>query len=236
MISTAKRAMIAMACAMLISTGLVTPATAAPALPAATTDEDEARSRAFLTEFGVDRQTQDKLIDDAKSGKLTLADNPESEPTSVEKFTRSGSNFEVNRFADGSISVVEREVPQKVDPDSITPLAVTGCTISGQGSYTLYSNCKVHYRTAVFSYGFFSTFTMNGSSSGIRSAHDQFHEYSVGHNRISWALKTIKSSGTQSSPAHVQLSIRYSIWPQVGEVTKGVRLKVGGSSYWQENS
>lgn len=77
------------------------------------------------------------------------ADEPDDTPINVEKSETAEATFEALTFDDGSIRVVEREKPVEVKGE-IGALAVTGCSTSGTNHYTSYSNCKVHYRSAVF--------------------------------------------------------------------------------------
>lgn len=199
-------------------------------------DEEEA-SRAFMTEFGVDPRTQDRLLARARVGRLTLADTGLARPVGISTFVRGGSEFEVATFADGSISVVEREIPAQLAPGMVGPMAVSGCTISGSSSYTVYNGCKVHYRTAVFSYGFRASFTQSGANATMSPPWGFFQEYAIGHTRQSYSLSIIRKTGNVANPAHIQLAIEYNVlFPWPGQVTKGVRLKAHGSKYWQENS
>ncbi|RPF28212.1 hypothetical protein [Georgenia muralis] len=213
--------------------------------PAASADEavsisaaEEAASRAFMTEFGVPADTQDELLASLKEGDLGLANDPDAGPVSVETEVRDGSTFEISRYFDGSIEVTEREIPTAAEPGVITPYAVTGCSVSGGSGYSNYTGCKIHYRTHVFSYGFYANFTLVQGyyNDQITRAYSQFQEYAVGHTRDSWSLRVLKATETSSGPAHAELAIQYTIYPGIGQVAKGVRLKVGSNTYWQENS
>ncbi|WP_139107634.1 hypothetical protein [Oerskovia enterophila] len=197
--------------------------------------EDEQASRAFMTEFGVAADVQDALLDKARHGQSLLADSETADPVSVTEFTRDASDFEVATFEDGSISVVEREIPVVVPEGTFQPRAVTGCTVGGGPTYTTYNNCKVHYRTPIFSYGFYTSFTMTGSSATISTANQMFHEYSVGHLRDSWNLTVARKTGNAANPAHVQMRVTYTLYPGVGQINKGVRIFADGLKYWQQS-
>lgn len=199
---------------------------------------EEAASRAFMTEFGVPANTQEELLAALKEGDMGLANSPDARPVSVETEARDGSTFEISTYADGSIAVIEREIPVVVKPGTVTPYAVTGCSVSSGSGYSNYTGCKIHYRTHVFSYGFYANFTLVQGlyNDQITRAYGQFQEYAVGHTRDSWSLRVLKATETSSGPAHAELAIVYTVSPGIGQVTKGVRLKVGGNSYWQENS
>lgn len=198
---------------------------------------EESQSRAFMSKFGVPEQTQDQLLDAlANEGDVGLANSPDATPVSVDLTEMDGSTFEVAVYADGSISVVEREIPVEVEPGLITPMAVTGCTVTSGSGYVAYQGCKVQYQTHVFLYGFYANFSITPGYDSIDTVFGQFQGYAIGHSRDSWNLRILKRYENSAGPAHAELAIEYTILPGVGQVTKGVRLKVGSNSYWQENS
>ncbi|HLR95528.1 MAG TPA: hypothetical protein VK053_13455 [Jiangellaceae bacterium] len=224
--------------AVSLSVGLLAPAaTAAPDLVEVSASE-EAASRAFMTEFGVPESTQDDLIEGIKHGDMGLANDPTATPVTVEHTERDGSTLEISRYADGSVAVTEQDIPRDVEEGAVTPQDVTGCSVGGGSGFVNYTGCKVHYRTHVFSYGFYANFTIvqGTNNDQITRAYDRFQQYAIGHSRASWSLRVLKGNETSSGPAHAELAITYNILPSFGQVTKGVRLKVGSNTYWQENS
>jgi hypothetical protein len=217
---------------MATSVGLSAPASATDEVVHLTAEE-EAQSRAFLTEFDVDPAVQDRLIEGTKAGEISLADSNSAAPTSVETEIRNRSEFTVSTFADGSIFVVEREIPAAADGGAGTN-AVTGCTIRGGSDYTTYAGCKLHYRSHIFSYGFYANFTQSGGNLGvITRAFGRFQDYAIGHSRESWGLRIVKARSNSAGPAKARLRINYNINPDVGQITKKICLVVSGRSYGQ---
>ncbi len=199
---------------------------------------DELRSREFLTEFGVSAETQDELMDAARRGDFGMAEDPRAVPVSVEQRVVRGSDREVLRYSDGSVSVLETQRPTVLQSGlGISPAAVTGCTVRSGTGYTNYTGCKVHYRSHIFSFGFYANFSTHPgiNNDQISSARSQFQDYAIGHSRASWSLRIIKQRETLAGPAHALLAIEYNILPNLGQVTKKTRLKVGSNTYWQEN-
>lgn len=222
----------------ILALGATTPATASTG-SGSTTSADIEASRAFMTEFGVPADVQDRLLEDALAGVLSDADDPSATPVEITTEQRTDATFEISRFEDGSIQVVEYEKPVEVKtrPGEVSTMAVTGCSTSGTTSVVTYSGCKVHYRTHVFSYGFYANFKIYTSGNDlISSVSGAFQQYAIGHTRDSWNLATVKQVESSTGPAHARLSITYNVMPYLGQIQKGVRLKVGGNKYWQENS
>ncbi|MFC4629641.1 hypothetical protein ACFO6V_15445 [Promicromonospora alba] len=198
--------------------------------------DDIAQSRAFMTEFGVPEDTQDELITNALAGVLPLSEDPSAEPVSTESGENSDSTFQVLRYSDGSLAV--REIEKSTAASGTRGVqAVTGCSHSGTTHFTTYSGCKIHYRTVVFSYGFYASFRIYGSGNdSVISAGSKFQEYSIGHSRLDWRLRIINQTEDPGNNAHIELSIRYLILPSVGEIQKGVRLRVGSNKYCQKTN
>lgn len=188
-----------------------------------------------MAEFGVPADTQDRLIEEALEGVVHQADEPDATPINIEKSETAEATFETLTFDDGSIRVVEREKPVEVKGE-IGALAVTGCSTSGTTHFTSYSNCKVHYRSAVFSYGFYTNFTIYESGNDrINWVGNMFHEYSIGHARLSWRVGINRATQSGSSEAYATQTIEYRIEPYIGQITRGVRICVGGNRYYQQN-
>jgi hypothetical protein len=220
---------------MATGVGLSAPANAADEVSHVTAGE-EAQSRAFLTEFNVDGAVQDRLIAGTKAGETSLADSGTAEPTSVKTEVRDGTEFTVSTFADGSIFVVERELPTAAN-GGIGANAITGCNIGGGSDYTTYTGCKLHYRSHAFSYGFYASFTQSGGNLGVITAvSGKFQDYAIGHSRDGWALRIVKARSNSSGPAKARLSINYNINPDIGQITKKICLVVSGRSYGQRTT
>lgn len=223
--------------ASLMLGGVAGPAVADEADVVEVTAEEEAQSRAFLTEFGVSPEVQDRLLATTRAGGVALADSGLEAPLSVESFERDGSRYAVSTYSDGSIFVEEREIPIEVEEGEVAPMAITGCTISGGSGYTTYNRCKVHYRSHVFSYGFRATFTqIPGSKGTISWVGEKFQDYAIGHWRVRWSVSIRQASSSVSAgPAKARLLVEYNILPAAGQITRYLCLRVSSSSYSQAN-
>lgn len=196
---------------------------------------DVLASRDFMSQYGVSRKVQDRLLAQATRGKVLLADTPAAVPVRTAAKDEGTAVSTVSTYEDGSISVVTREKPREIKAGVVTPFSVTGCSFVSGSGYASYSNCKVHYRTTVFSYGFYANFSITSGYDAISNAYGFFQQYAIGHSRISDSLRVLKATESSTGPAHAELAIEYKVLGGVGgQITKGVRLKVGGNQYWQE--
>ena len=216
---------------------LAGPASAAPSAGAEFSD-DIAASRAFMTEYGVDTSVQDELIALTLAGGLPLSDVEGAAPESVERVESVASTVDILRYADGSVSVVEVQKGNVAPPKgAIAPRAVTGCSYAAGSGYANYSNCKVHYRSAVFSFGFYANFSIHPGANNdkVSWAGNKFLEYSVGHMLTSssaWVEQSVESTSRNASAVY---TATFDLWPGIGSVTRGTRLWVGDNTYWQES-
>lgn len=221
----------AVAMALSSATG---PASADDASVVPITAEEEALSRAFMTEFGVDVAVQDQLLAATRAGQVSLADGGTQAPTSVETFARDGSNYTVSTYSDGSILVEEREIPVEVEDGAVTTFSgVSDCTIGGSSGYTTYTRCKVSYQSHVFSYGYRASFSqVTGGRGTISWVGEKYQNYAIGHTRADWGLKICQATSSVSSgPAKARLFVEYNILPNFGQITKYLRLNVSSSAY-----
>ncbi|WP_299169022.1 hypothetical protein [uncultured Arthrobacter sp.] len=66
-------------------------------------------------------------------------------PVSAVERTTEAFITTITTYPDGSISVSEQEQPQNVqflDPNVISPMSISGCTVSSGSGYSSRSNCK----------------------------------------------------------------------------------------------
>lgn len=86
-------------------------------------------------------------------------------PRWASRYTQNGVAYLVSRYQDGSISVLDHDVPRELPTGSVTPDSGTGgCTVGGSGS-------RVRHRTHIFSFGFYVNFTQNGSYATVGKAY-----------------------------------------------------------------
>ncbi len=235
--------------ATLTAAGLVAPAQASELDPTekaglagvgAAPVSDETRAREFLRQYGVSAAIADDLIDLGRAGVLSDADTPGAVPVSVDRYRRDGIFYEVSRYRDGSVAVLESDVPREVQAGSAAPNSgIGGCTVAGSGSsYTTYTGCRVRYRTHLFSFGFYVNFTQNDAYATIGKVYGKFHDWAIGHEKQDWGLTVVTKRGKSSSPAHAYMWIEYltGIGSVSATINKGIRFKAHGTRYWHETS
>lgn len=230
----------------MLTIGLFLSAILVPSVASAQPADESAEisaSRAFMTKFGISPSEQSALLSRALRGEPLLADVQGANPVSVrQQRDLGGSRSEIATFADGSINVTTYDLVRRQPGSSdralsaATPAAVTGCSSSSGSGYVSYRNCKVHYRSIVFSYGFYANFTTTSYWDQIDSVWGYFLEYAIGHSEASNTLLIRNKTEDPGVPAHAELTIRFNVLPSFGQISKGVRLKVGSNTYWQENS
>lgn len=200
---------------------------------------DNLKSKSFLSAYGVPEETQEHLIGMAAKGHLPMSDTPGTIPISTEFFEREDVFLELKRYADGSVSAVELDKGNNLQEGSVAPKAITGCAQTIGSGYTNYTNCRIHYRSLVFSYGFYGSFTIvpGDNNDMITGVGSPFLEYALGHKEVSRKLNISQERETVSSDATATLTITFEVLKGVaGSVTRGVRLLVGGNSFRQGDS
>lgn len=134
-----------------------------PSLPA------QASARTFLSTYGADEATHDRLIDTCLAGGTWDSMSSSSEAVSVVEYTAKDGDYSVSTYADGSIAVTRTEIP---DP-KVSPLArgIGGCSVSGKA----YSNCKIDTWVGVVQMAFRASYSL--SSNQVTNAYG--YEYTI---------------------------------------------------------
>lgn len=230
--------------------GVLIAVTAAPAMAGSEsstepvvsiTAEEESLVRSFLSDYDVPISTQDSILETLEAGELPLSSTPGATPVSVESFEKDGMAVELSTYSDGSITALETEMPTEVSSSTASdgdysPNAITACNVVYQPSAKFYTSCKVHTRTATWSYGFFANFTIyNSGLDKVTRAWAPFLEYTVLHSPVDYQGPGIRYSTENSSrPAEGYYMIMFKMdtlpyaqfWSQV-------KIRVGGNTYWQ---
>lgn len=148
---------------------------------------------------------------------------------------------ELSTYSDGSIAALELETPTEGDASTageggFSPSAITACNVVYQPSASLYTGCKVHTRTATWSYGFFANFTIyNSGWDKVTRAWAPFLEYTVLHSDVDEQGPGIRYSTENSSrPAegYYMIMFKMDTFPY-SQFWSQVKIRVGGNSYWQ---
>jgi hypothetical protein len=188
--------------------------------------DDVEKSRAFMTEYGVSAEVQDRLIADALSGKTLMADQTESVPVSTEVVESSGSRDVVSVYSDGSIKVVESETP--AEPDGVGPMDISGCSTTVVGSQIEYRGCSVHYQTTSFSFFFLANYTiLRGATTWdhIDRAYGAGFPYAIGWQYAGHELFIGRRVETSSARANAQIHVTYT--NDAGTIGRACGLTVG---------
>lgn len=127
-------------------------ASSATAAPAADTFTE---ARSFLTQYGVDAQTQDTLISSYKAGESWDSFSSDSNPVTTTSSIKGGFQENVSHYADGSVSVTRLEQAKK--PSLSTKSSPNGCTVSGSNR----NNCTVDMWVGVVSMSFKASYNVS---------------------------------------------------------------------------
>ncbi len=202
----------------------------------ATPDDGDQQSRAFMTQYGVDPQTQDDLLQGLAAGILPLSDTPDASPVRSIDTIEPGFIVTINHFADGSVSVLRRETPSDtVEEGHPQARGISGCSISSGSGYQTYTNCIVDYQSTSFRFGFKANFTIvQGSYNDyISSVHSWYLSYAILHTYVSHTLQIDKKNESSSGPALASLVILFETTGGFLSISRATYLSVGSNSYWQ---
>ncbi|WP_022889062.1 hypothetical protein [Agromyces italicus] len=179
------------AVALMAGTG-ITPAKAATA-----DDLDPA----FVAEFqvnaerlGINEVTQDALLEKLANGEPL--GSQVAQPVSVEHETVGNIEKRTYRYADGSATATELDIPQDASSSGIAPRAVTGCTY-GSGAGVIYrQNCHVYAYSLVISASFTASYSQWSTGSSVYGYKDMSISVTGPNATYSKAQFIVKSGGT----------------------------------------
>lgn len=188
--------------------------------------------RDFYTKYGVDEATQDRLIASMEEGDLIDALSSGEEPVSAEEILRDGVIEVVYTYQDGSVAVTSLENPEPLLPGSISPRAVSGCTINSGSGYVTATNCLVNHTAAYASLSFRANYQRYASATGgsISPRYGTDVISSTIGSISSQSLTLVRANSTATEPAVATL---------YGYLSGGVfsedlylSLRVSGSAAW----
>lgn len=150
-----------------LALGLLTtsPAFAAEPNPGASTEQlaaiDEARD--FLTDYGVDEETQEDLFTKFLSGERWDSFSSASTPVHVESSIEDSYDKTVSYYPDGSVAVsrIERPAAQNGDGGISVMSSPNGCTVGSGGTRT---NCSVDTWVGLISMGFKANYNVSSNT------------------------------------------------------------------------
>ena len=139
---------------------------ALPTASASAADEkaDNSRSivnelREFMTEYGVDKPTQGKLIAEYLSGGTWESASSANVPVATDSYVELGYHFTINRYSDGSVNVLRVELPVEQIDGQITTQAISGCSVVNSGTSSARNGCKVDFWYGLVAMSFRASFT-----------------------------------------------------------------------------
>lgn len=159
-----------------------------------------------------------------------------SEPLRSSSEVRSGFEVTTSWFADGSISISEIEIPQKMNSGDISLMSITGCREgSGVGSFPFY-DCRV--KTDNFNWSL--DFLADGMRSTIgRAQVSNLRDpgwFVGGATVASHSLTVLRATQSGTTPAHGKLTVYWNAIYGAGSGTYRLNLYVRDMTRWDTNT
>ncbi|WP_157432174.1 hypothetical protein [Agromyces italicus] len=145
---------------------LVAGATTAVASEPVLTEDEVVQVREFFTQWDVPVATQDVLLDGLQEGELWDAYTGAT-PVRVVTESTAALNRTVTRYADGSVSVNEVEVPTLIPDGAILPRAISGCTQQTNAGVKYATNCRVYHTTGATSAEFYASYSIWSTGASV---------------------------------------------------------------------
>jgi hypothetical protein len=184
------------------------------------------RLHLFLTENGVESSVADEITHSFEEGDL-----PDSatgvEPTHTETITNADESITRTFYPDGSVSVTGREIaaPLSTDLGGVTPMAISGCSVSSGSGYYVFRNCAIYGGNGVVYMGFHATYQfINGAYDKISSHNGPYQQCVVTCDVPYFA--GAKLSENSSGNAYVTYFMRSTL--ATASRTSSLTLSVGG--------
>lgn len=182
------------------------------------TKEDVEYLKDFLTEYGVEKSVQQKLIAKIKSGKIWDSVSEVSEVVNSQTIKKGDEIETIDTFKDGSVKITtidpaqveEGVVETDSDGELIVPLGVDPGKISSGSGYTTFTGAKVYMKTGIANAHFYANFTiLAGSSKDYISSVRDAWVGTFGGTANNISLSIIRKTETLDNPAQAQLKFQY---------------------------
>ena len=227
-----QRSVIALVTGLVLAMGAVAPASALQ--PAGTGHPEIAGIKDFFDEYGVDKDTQGKLIAEHLSGGKWDSASSDNDPVSTETYVENGYDYTVNRYSDGSVNVLRVEQPADQFSERLSTQAISGCTSSTSGAESHRIGCKVDFWYGLVSMSFYASFTY------VTPGYDRIDEvwgatYTIGGacstNRNYFGIQ--KKYENAYGPARARLEVQAQVCGVPYSTTFFLQLTVGsgGAQY-----
>lgn len=196
-------------------------------MASASAQTDEVTSK--MIELGISPDDQIAILQNLDKGLLPLSDMPNSVPVSTATTNVSGFQLETQKFSDGSIKKISRELPKS---PLLRSTGLNACSVSSGTGYVNYINCTVYNDTPLVTMGFISNFTIvQGSYNDyITNAVNPIANCRLGvcSNLQAWVGK---SKETSSGKAWAKMTADYTLYGGLGSSSYSLQLTVGGNAY-----
>ncbi|WP_143465550.1 hypothetical protein [Leifsonia sp. NCR5] len=193
--------------------------------------------RATLAKFDVPVATQDELIARARAGQVWDASTPNAVPVSEERgVVKDGFEYDVKRFADGSVAYAGLEIPAVEQGGGPQGRAISQCRYQSGSGYSNATGCQIDGAWGTIFVG-----AINVGYTLVQGGSDQMIDGGYGFQRCVYPTSC-------SSPVRVSWkksengSAAYQRWQAdvsggyLGTWNVWVQLNVGGDRAWQTNS
>ncbi len=197
---------------MVLGTAGVAAAVAPATTPLMLDPAAEQSVRNFLTQYGVDAATQERLFTDLQAGHLWDSASGKVAPTARSIVTTGNEMYVVATYPDGSISVTETPAPP-APIGGVTPMTFGECTVSSTTHYsTSYVNCKVSASNGLSWASFRADYTKAQGGSWISNVNQQDIFCSI-CSISDVNLHIVRAQSTNSLPAEASLDWVYAVAP-----------------------
>lgn len=218
------------------STPSVTAPTAVAEVDRKQLESDESDTRAFWSQYGVDKSVQNRLMAKIRSGGITDASRG-AQVQSQKKFRDNDELVEVSTFSDGSISVSRMQAPlEPMAPNTLQLLGISGCSYTAGSGWANYKNCRVSVVTDTVSLAFYATYeryaSKNAKIVGTSGASASSRNGAVLTEYPTRTRFASQSTSTQEAFATYRTSIRTSAYSET--IYLSLRVNTRGTA-WTTN-
>lgn len=186
-----------------------------PAAAATTTPRDDwAAVREFMTEYDVPADVQDTLIADFEAGERWDSLSSDSVPVATESARDDRAETVVNRYADGSVAVLETSLPEsrgeaelRKRSGDIGTQAISQCSSRYVNAYqTDYVNCWVDGNMGVTRMHFRFDYSRFNGATRMNRAYNPGYFYSVGEPGTP-NVRVTRTNSTSTLPSVSRMDI-----------------------------
>ena len=193
----------------------------------ASTQPDEITSK--MIELGIATEDQVTIIQNLENGIMPLSDTPNSIPVSSSTTIVSGFQNEKQKFSDGSIRIISKELPKN---PLLRSTGLNACSVSSGTGYVNYVNCTVYNDTPLVTMGFIANFTLvqGGYNDYISNAVNPIATCRLGacSNIKAWVGK---AQETTSGKAWAKMTADYILYGGAASTSYSLVLYVGANTY-----